>query len=233
MSEGDNFLRRWSARKKAQTARPVVDQADEVATRQGRTLPSSPVEGTPADPATPSSTIPDPALSDGAAGNALPDPETLEAGSDFKAFMARDVAPELRRAALRKLWRSNPVLANVDGLVDYGEDFTDKARVPRLLASAYRVGKGWLSDEELTANRALGEPPMVADAEAAALTETAEGTGTESPGHASPNEDASQDQSADEAAPAPSVAADHDTAAEAADSNDEVPDPQSHERHKT
>ena len=33
----------------------------------------------------------------------------------------------LQRAALRKLWRSNPVLANLDGLVDYADDYTDAA----------------------------------------------------------------------------------------------------------
>jgi hypothetical protein len=33
-------------------------------------------------------------------------------------------------------------LANVDGLVDYGEDFTDAATVIENLQTAYQVGKG-------------------------------------------------------------------------------------------
>ncbi len=77
----------------------------------------------------------------------LPDPETLGAGSDFKQFMAPDVPKQLRSLALRRLWRSNPVLANVDGLVDYGEDFTDAARVVANMQTAYQVGRGYRRDE--------------------------------------------------------------------------------------
>ena len=52
----------------------------------------------------------------------LPDPEKLKAGDDISGFMAKVVPDRLRRRALRRFWRLNPVLANVDGLVDYGED---------------------------------------------------------------------------------------------------------------
>ncbi|MEP5089255.1 MAG: DUF3306 domain-containing protein, partial [Paracoccaceae bacterium] len=55
----------------------------------------------------------------------LPDPDELKLGDDIKGFMSKAVPDRLRRRALRQLWRLNPVLANVDGLVDYGEDFTD------------------------------------------------------------------------------------------------------------
>lgn len=72
----------------------------------------------------------------------LPDPDTLEAGDDFKGFMKRAVPTRIRNRALRKLWLSNPVLANVDMLVDYGEDFTDAATVFPDMKTAYEVGKG-------------------------------------------------------------------------------------------
>ena len=75
----------------------------------------------------------------------LPDPETLEAGDDIRAFMAKAVPEHLRRMALRRLWKVNPVLANVDGLVEYGEDFTDSATVVENLQTTYQVGKGMLS----------------------------------------------------------------------------------------
>lgn len=74
----------------------------------------------------------------------LPDPDKLQAGDDFSAFMAKTVPDRLRRRALRKLWLSNPALANVDGLVDYGEDFTDSATVIENMQTAYQVGKGML-----------------------------------------------------------------------------------------
>ena len=83
----------------------------------------------------------------------LPDIDTLGPGSDFKPFMQQGVPSALKRAALRKLWRSNPVLANVDGLVDYGEDFTNNATVIEGLKTAYQVGKGMVKKLDEIAER--------------------------------------------------------------------------------
>lgn len=93
----------------------------------------------------------------------LPDPDTLKAGDDFTAFMAKAIPDHLRRRALRTLWRSNPVLANVDMLVDYGEDYTDSAMVVENMQTAYQVGKGMLKHVEEMARQAkereaLSEP---------------------------------------------------------------------------
>ncbi|MCW3780036.1 DUF3306 domain-containing protein [Defluviimonas salinarum] len=74
----------------------------------------------------------------------LADPDTLERGDDFAAFLKEAVPEHLRRRALRRLWRSNPVLANLDGLVDHGEDYTDAATVRPDLRTAYQVGRGML-----------------------------------------------------------------------------------------
>lgn len=79
----------------------------------------------------------------------LPDPDSLGKGDDFSAFMAKAVPERLRRRALRRLWLSNPVLANLDELLEYGEDFTDAATVVADLQSVYRVGKGMVRDEDL------------------------------------------------------------------------------------
>lgn len=75
----------------------------------------------------------------------LPDPDSLEMGDDFSAFMGKLVPDRIRRRALRVLWRSNPTLANLDTLVDYGEDYTDAALVVENMQTAYQVGKGMLS----------------------------------------------------------------------------------------
>jgi len=85
----------------------------------------------------------------------LPDPDTLQPGDDFSAFMAKAVPEAIRRRALRTLWRSNPVLANVDMLVDYGEDFTDSATVMANMQTAYQVGKGMLKHIEEMARQAV------------------------------------------------------------------------------
>ena len=53
----------------------------------------------------------------------LPDPAAMKAGDDFTGFMSREVPEHLRRQALRTLWRSNPVLACVDGLNEYDDDY--------------------------------------------------------------------------------------------------------------
>lgn len=81
----------------------------------------------------------------------LPDPDSLKMGDDVSGFMAKAVPDRLRRRALRRLWRLNPVLANVDGLVDYGEDYTDAACVIENLQTAYQVGKGMLAHVEALA----------------------------------------------------------------------------------
>ncbi|WP_075997331.1 DUF3306 domain-containing protein [Salaquimonas pukyongi] len=74
----------------------------------------------------------------------LPNPDELEKGDDFSAFLATAVPQRLRRRALRRLWAVNPTLANLDGLIDYGEDYTDKANVIDNLQTTYQVGKGML-----------------------------------------------------------------------------------------
>ena len=62
------------------------------------------------------------------------------------------------RQALRKLWRSDSVFANLDGLIDYGEDFTDAATVVEGMKSVYTVGRGMVDYEaEEAAKRAAEE----------------------------------------------------------------------------
>jgi hypothetical protein len=72
----------------------------------------------------------------------LPDIDSLDENSDFTAFLAEGVPAAIRRRALRKLWRLNPIFANLDGLNDYDEDFTDAANVVEAVKTVYKVGKG-------------------------------------------------------------------------------------------
>ncbi|MGF1444986.1 MAG: DUF3306 domain-containing protein [Pikeienuella sp.] len=115
----------------------------------------------------------------------LPDPDTLAPGDDVRGFMAEAVPARLRNRALRRLWRGNPVLANLDELVDYGDDFTDAATVVENLASAWQVGRGYLrapveADPAPAPSVAAAAPP---DAPAAAETGApAETDANEGPG---------------------------------------------------
>ncbi|MFT7595868.1 MAG: hypothetical protein ACI8R4_003200, partial [Paracoccaceae bacterium] len=97
----------------------------------------------------------------------LPDPDALKLGDDVRGFMAQAVPERLRRRALRQLWRLNPVLANIDGLVDYGEDFTDAACVIENMQTAYQVGKGMLAHVEEMARQAEAEAAPVDELEVA------------------------------------------------------------------
>ncbi len=95
--------------------------------------------------------------------------EELDYDSDYKQFMEKDVTPEARQKALRKLWVSNPVLANMDGLDDYCEDYTDAAVcLPKgTMKTLYQYGRGFLDDDEVAEWEALGqESKKVAEAEA-------------------------------------------------------------------
>lgn len=102
-----------------------------------------------------------------AASPDLPSLEGLDAASDYRVFLQAHVPEELRRQALRLLWRSDPVLANLDGLNDYDEDYRRIGMVQEVVRTAYRVGKGYLSDAE-TADREETAPTARADTETAA-----------------------------------------------------------------
>lgn len=75
--------------------------------------------------------------------------EALDYEADFTRFMKEDVPEALKRRALRQLWRSDPILANVDGLNDYDDDFTDAALAVKVLQTAHKIGRGYLDDDEV------------------------------------------------------------------------------------
>ena len=74
----------------------------------------------------------------------LPDPDAMVQGDDFTAFLSKAVPAHLRKRALRTLWRSNPVLACVDGLNDYDEDYLTGSFGQGPISTTYQVGKGML-----------------------------------------------------------------------------------------
>jgi hypothetical protein len=99
-SDDDGFARRWSRLKQESrehdAAVPPTPQQDPVA------------DGVVAEPIDPAD---------------LPDVDSLDADSDYTPFLRDGVPDDIRNMALRKLWRSDAVFANLDGLNDYDEDF--------------------------------------------------------------------------------------------------------------
>ncbi len=80
------------------------------------------------------------------------DLETMDEESDFSVFMKAGVPDMLKKQAMASLWRTSPVFANVDGLVDYDDDFASPDLIMKTFKSAYQAGKGYLDlfkeDEE-------------------------------------------------------------------------------------
>ncbi len=169
----ESFLERWSRRKReaeakgklAEESPPAEAEAGEPACEETREEHAH-AERAPA--AKPGRAAQRPLT---AADFADVDFDALDFNSDYARFMQPGVPLEIRNKALRKLWASNPVFTEMDGLDDYfSPDFTDAAcAVPSgLIKTAYRVGRGFLSDEEVAEWEALGKPkPSVADARAA------------------------------------------------------------------
>ncbi len=77
----------------------------------------------------------------------LPDIDSLDKDSDYTGFLKEGVPAKLRHMALQKLFRSDPVLAVLDGLNDYDEDFTI-AKVAEKIVSSYKPGRGYVDDED-------------------------------------------------------------------------------------
>lgn len=137
------FLARWARRKalariagelqREEVHPPPVAGADEPVPETGGAPAPAPVGPSPEER---------PGEED--AGPVLPDIESLTRESDFTVFMAEGVPVDLRNRALRKLWRLDPVFANLDGLNDYDDDYTDAAVAAGVVRTAYRVGRGFL-----------------------------------------------------------------------------------------
>lgn len=92
----------------------------------------------------------------------LPDPDSIGPGDDVTGFMREAVPAWLRNRALRRLWVSNPVLANLDGLADYADDFTGNGLKGAAIRTTYQVGKGLAAHVEKMAEeaeRAAAEQP--------------------------------------------------------------------------
>jgi len=55
----------------------------------------------------------------------LPDPDAIEVGGSFARFMAKNIDPTTKAAALRALWKQ-PQYGHIDGLLEYALDYTNQ-----------------------------------------------------------------------------------------------------------
>jgi len=125
MAERDApFLTRWSRRKRAGGAAPRIAPSAEPPPEPPPSGVAATEEGAPAAPgAPPAAPVVVAPADEPVAVEDLPDIESLGRESDYTPFLRKGVPEHLTRRALRKLWLSDPVFANLDGLNDYDEDF--------------------------------------------------------------------------------------------------------------
>ena len=121
MSEPENFIARWSRRKR--------EAADEAETTKPAAASAVPDESAHTDD-DPEQVSGVPPARSGASEPAsefdwtkLPPVETITAESDIRAFLQAGVPPELTRAALRRAWAADPKIRDFVGLADYDWDF--------------------------------------------------------------------------------------------------------------
>ena len=80
------------------------------------------------------------------------DLDKLSYDDDFTVFMKTKVPDIIRRKALSKLWLSHPLLANLDGLNEYDEDYTQAADAAEMVAKAFEAAR--LREEEAAKKKA-------------------------------------------------------------------------------
>lgn len=133
----EGFLSRWSRRKR--------DLEDAEAAEEIAPDDCAPVV---------ESDAPEPEAEENRIAAEAIDIDSLVRGDDFSIFLKRGVPELLRKQALRKLWRTDPVFANLDGLNDYEEDFRNPAH--NVYKSLWQAGRGFLSLEEQETQQATG-----------------------------------------------------------------------------
>ncbi|MEQ1648795.1 MAG: GNAT family N-acetyltransferase [Hyphomicrobiaceae bacterium] len=166
----DTFLSRWSRRKSAARGGhdvPVGDAADvpRAASDDGTPEAKATVDGGPASRPLTEEDFADVDFS------------ALDYTSDYKRFMVDGVPESVRQQALQKLWHSDTMFTQVDPFQDYAGDYTDAAVVPiGGLKTAYKIGRGFLSEEEAAEWDKLGKTPeqQLAIAESIVVTVVAE-----------------------------------------------------------
>ena len=165
MADDTGFLSRWSRRK--------------VAVREGQSLPADPPLAQPAAEAPP----PDPPVAVSAPAAAAPTPEPapltlddvaqLTRESDYGAFVSPKVAPEVRNAALKKLF-TDPHFNVMDGLDIYIDDYGKPDPLPpgmlRQMVQSKLLGLFDDEPDDPAQERPEGAPQAAALATTAALT---------------------------------------------------------------
>jgi hypothetical protein len=183
MTEPENFLARWSRRKRK--------VAEEEKAREARSVPPSPAGGGSASDAVASRGGVDYEASPPPAGlrpatspvqgeveqevaasteppfdpSRLPPIESITAETDIRAFLAPGVPAEISRAALRRAWAADPKIRDFVGLSENAWDFNAPGAAPGFGTLEPTDEMRRMIDDMVGSNlpRARSEQPAVAD----------------------------------------------------------------------
>ncbi|MEQ8806275.1 MAG: DUF3306 domain-containing protein [Rhodospirillales bacterium] len=177
-ADDENPLSRWARLKRKSAKGETIEEAPVQVARRGA---AGPVAGLPEaeTPGKPLAVAPDGTVADdddvreltaeeAAYVETLPPLDELNPNSDFTGFMDKRVPDFLRRQALRKLWLSDPAFGLIDGMHEYGEDYSMMAQLAAG-ATAYRPnegGYGWRDKPKAPESEESvedGEPPVTAE----------------------------------------------------------------------
>ena len=186
--EPNGTLSRWSQRKLAARHGAVIDEPP-----PEKNSLAPPEQALPATAGQQNSATAAPA--DETDISNLPPVEELTFQSDYTAFLRENVPENLRRAALRKLWTSDPLFGFIDMLDDYCEDFNVIDTPITLAQTSYKVGKGYLDEVEEAVAKL---EPEVAKLEPENTGEAESKSSAESPGEPTSDEDSVADEGPDE-----------------------------------
>jgi hypothetical protein len=160
MSEPENFLARWSRRKR------------EIEDLEAKKPEEAPAGESASDPTSPQDTV-EAAGAEGAADKvpesenfdlaSLPPLGSITAETDISGYFARGVPADLARAALRRVWTSDPAIRDFVGLSENAWDFNAPETIPGfgpITASDDVAGMmRQMMGEVQTATRQLGPAP--------------------------------------------------------------------------
>ncbi len=119
MNDPDNFLTRWSRRKRQVADESAAPPRDEHERDAADASPAERAEDAAPPPLAAKTKATEPAFD----LSKLPSIESITAETDIRAFLAPGVPVEIRLAALRRAWVADPKVRDFVGLADYDFDF--------------------------------------------------------------------------------------------------------------
>jgi hypothetical protein len=180
MNDPDNFLTRWSRRKREADAQPESDEhGGEASVGGGEQCPDTPI----AQP----SALPE-SIGPEFDASSLPPVDSIGAETDISAFMQKGVPAALRHAALRRAWSADPAIrdfmgptenywdaAGPDGIPGFG-DLDPNLDVKRLVSELFgEIKPEQAEGETSTFASALGPPAETGETPAQSQDTPAQG----------------------------------------------------------